>query len=162
MYWVHHSQTAVCTLHQYQPPSHNPHLLWGSKYYWKGTPRTRGGVLRSWEVPSGFGGGPGEEHRPVGEDWGYNGAEIGLRRRGQEGRERRWRGGVQGWPWGNSGGEDSIVCLLLELVVLFFLLLNRIFIFYDLNVWVKKLRIKMKRSLKVLKRNPKKCVEAEG
>ena len=33
--------------------------------------------------------------------------------------------------------------------------------FCDLNVWVRKSRIKMKRSLKVLKRNPEKYTEAE-
>ena len=57
----------------------------GSKYYQKSTPGTRGGVLRSWEVPPGLGGGPGEEHSPIGEDWGCDGVEVEFRRRSWEG-----------------------------------------------------------------------------
>jgi len=45
--------------------------------------------LRSQKVPLGLGEGPGEEYGPIGEDWGYDGAEIGLRRREWEGGE--WR-----------------------------------------------------------------------
>ena len=89
MYQVHHTQAAVCTSHQYQHPSHDPHLWWGSKYHRKGTQETRGGVLRSQEVPLGLGGGPGEEHGPIEENWGYDGVEMGLRRREQKGGE--WR-----------------------------------------------------------------------
>jgi len=48
---------------------------------------TCGGVLRSWEVPLGLGGGPEEEHGSVGEDWGYNRAEIGLGRGKQKKKE---------------------------------------------------------------------------
>jgi len=71
----------VCTLYQYQHSDHDPHLWWGSKYHQKGTPGTRGGVLRSWEVPLGLGRGPREEHSPIREDWGHNEVKIGLRRR---------------------------------------------------------------------------------
>jgi len=56
----------------------------GSKCHQKGTPETCGGVLRSQEVPPGLGGGPGEEHGPIEEDWGYDGAEMGFGRSGQE------------------------------------------------------------------------------
>jgi len=63
--------------------------LQGSKCHRKSTPGTCEGVLRSQEVPPGLGGGPGEEHGPIREDWGCNRAEIGLRRREQEGGE--WR-----------------------------------------------------------------------
>jgi len=78
----------VCTPHPHHHPSHNPYLWWGSKCHRKGTPGTHGGVLRSWEVPLGLGGGPGEEYGPIGEDWGYDGAEMGLGRREQKG---EWR-----------------------------------------------------------------------
>ena len=54
----------------------------GSKCHQKGTPGTCGGVLRSQEVPPGLGGGPGEEHGPIGEDWGHDGAEMGFGRSG--------------------------------------------------------------------------------
>ena len=54
----------------------------------KGTLGTHGGVLRSREVPLGLGGGPGKEHSPIGEDWGRDGLEMGLRRREWEGGER--------------------------------------------------------------------------
>ena len=86
---VHHPQTVVCIPHQHQYPSHDSHLWWGSKCHQKGTPGNCGGVLRSWEVPLELGRGPGEEHSPVGENWGYNGAEIELRRRGWERGEQR-------------------------------------------------------------------------
>jgi len=79
----------VCIPHQHQHPSHDPHLWWGSKCYRKDTLGTREEVLRSWEVPPGLGGGPGEEYGPIGEDWGHNGVEIGLGRREWEGGE--WR-----------------------------------------------------------------------
>jgi len=52
-----------------------------------------GGVPRSREVPPGLGGGLEEEYSPIGEDWGCDGAEMGLGRREREG-EQRWRGGV--------------------------------------------------------------------
>ena len=45
----------------------------------------------------------------------------------------------------------------IRIVVLFFL-----FIFCNLNVWVRKSRNKIKRSLKVLKRNLKKYAETGG
>ncbi len=35
---------------------------------------------RSQEVPLGLGRGPEEEYGPIGEDWGYDGAEMGIRR----------------------------------------------------------------------------------
>ena len=89
MYQVHHSQVEVCTPHQHQHPGHDPHLWRGSKCHRKGTPGTCKGILRSWEVTPGLGRGPGEEHSPVGEDWGHNGVEIGLGRRGQEGGVQR-------------------------------------------------------------------------
>jgi len=47
---------------------------------------TRGGVPRSQEVPPGLGGGPREEYGLIGEDWGRDGAEMGIGRR-----EREWR-----------------------------------------------------------------------
>ena len=50
----------------------------------KGTLGTYGGVLRSWKVSPGLGGGPGEEYSPIGEDWSYDGAEMEFRKRGQE------------------------------------------------------------------------------
>ena len=50
---------------------------------------THGGVLRSQEVPPGLGGGPGEKHSPIGENWGYDGMEMGLGKREREGGERR-------------------------------------------------------------------------
>ena len=81
---VHRSQAAVCTLHQYQLPGHNPYLWWGSKCHLKGTPGACGGVLRSWEVPLELGGGPEEEYSPIGEDWGCDGMEMGLGRRERE------------------------------------------------------------------------------
>ena len=89
MCWVHYPQAAVCIPHQHQHPSHDSYLWWGSKYHQKGTLGTRGGVLKSWEVSLGLGGGPREEHSPVREDWGHDGAEMELRRRGQEGGEQR-------------------------------------------------------------------------
>jgi len=46
-------------------------------------------VLRSWEVPPGLSGGPEEEHGPIGENWGRNGVEMGLRGREREGKEQR-------------------------------------------------------------------------
>ena len=55
----------------------------------KAIPGTCGGVPRSWEVPPGLGKGPGEEHRPIGETWGRNGVEMGLRGREREGGEQR-------------------------------------------------------------------------
>jgi len=61
----------------------------GSRYYQKSTPGTHGGVSRSQEVPPRLGGGPREEHGPVGEDWGYNGVEMEFVRKGQEEGERR-------------------------------------------------------------------------
>jgi len=61
----------------------------GSKCHRKGTPGACGGVLRSQEVPLGLGRGPREEHGPIGEDWGCDGAEMRLRRREREGGERR-------------------------------------------------------------------------
>jgi len=60
----------------------------GSKCYQKGTPGTHGEVLRSQEVPPELGGGPGEEHGLIREDWGHNGAEMGFGRSGQEGGEQ--------------------------------------------------------------------------
>jgi len=39
--------------------------------------------------PSGTYGGPGEEHSLIGEDWGHDRAEMGLRRREWEGGEQR-------------------------------------------------------------------------
>jgi len=36
------------------------------------------------EVPLGLGGGPGEEYGPIGEDWGRDGAEMGIGRRERE------------------------------------------------------------------------------
>jgi len=55
---------------------------------------TYGGVLSAikkalQEVPSGLGGGPGEEYSPIGEDWGHDGAEIGIGRRERERGGRR-------------------------------------------------------------------------
>jgi len=41
------------------------------------------------EVPLGLDEGPGEEHGLIGEDWGCDGVEMGLRRREREGGE--WR-----------------------------------------------------------------------
>jgi len=46
-------------------------------------------VKECWEVPPGLGGGLGKKHSPIGEDWGYNGVEMGLGRREREGGE--WR-----------------------------------------------------------------------
>ena len=89
MHWVHCPQAVVCTPHQYQHSSHNLYLWWSSKCHQKSTPGTHGEVPRSWEVPSGLGGGPGEEHGPVGKNWGHDGVEIGLQKRGQEGGEQR-------------------------------------------------------------------------
>jgi len=77
----------VYTPHQYQHPSHDPHLWQDSKYYQKGTLETRGGVLRSQEVPLELGGGSEEEHGPIGENWGCDGVEMRLGRRGWEGGE---------------------------------------------------------------------------
>jgi len=79
----------VCTPHQYQHSSHDPHLWWGSKCHQKGTLETCGGVLRSWEVPPELSRGPREKHSPVREDWGCDGAEMEFERRGQEGGEQR-------------------------------------------------------------------------
>jgi len=45
--------------------------------------RTPGGVPRSQEVPPGLSGGPREEHSPIRENWGHDGAEMELRRREQ-------------------------------------------------------------------------------
>ena len=63
---VHYPQAAVCTPQQHQHPSYCRR------------------ALRSQEVPPGLGGGSREEHSPVGEDWGCDGAEIELRRKGGE------------------------------------------------------------------------------
>ena len=52
--------------------------------------RTHEGVLRSWEVPLGLSRELGEKHSSVGEDWGYNGMEIGQE---WEGGEQEGRGG---------------------------------------------------------------------
>jgi len=71
----------MCTSHQQQHPGYDPHLWQSSKCHQKGTLETHGGVPRSWEVPLGLGRGPKEEHGLVGEDWGYNGAKIELRRK---------------------------------------------------------------------------------
>jgi len=79
----------VCTPHQYQHSSHDPYLWQNSKCHQKGTLGTRGGVLRSREVPPELGRGLGKKHSPIGEDWGYNGVEMGLGRREREGGE--WR-----------------------------------------------------------------------
>ena len=76
-------------LHQYQHPSHDPHLWRGSKCHQKGTPETRKEVPRSQKVSPELGGGPREEHSLVGEDWGRNGAEMEFGRRDQEGGEQR-------------------------------------------------------------------------
>jgi len=84
MYQVYHPQAEVCTPYQHQYPGHDPHLWQSSKYHRKGTPGICGGILRSWEVTPGFGGGPGEEHGPVGEDWGCDGVKMRLGRRGRE------------------------------------------------------------------------------
>ena len=81
---IHHPQAEVCIPYQYQYPGYDPHLWQGSKYHQKDTPETRGGVLRSREVPPGLGRGPGEKHSPVGEDWDCNRVEMGLKRREQE------------------------------------------------------------------------------
>ena len=45
----------------------------------KDTPETHKGVPRNHEVPLGLGREPEEEHGIVGEDWGYNRAEIKFR-----------------------------------------------------------------------------------
>ena len=45
--------------------------------------------MKSWEVSLGLGRGLGEEHSPISKDWGYDGVEIGLGRRKQEGGEQR-------------------------------------------------------------------------
>jgi len=79
----------VYTPHQYKHPGYDPHLWQGFKCYRKDTPETRGGVLRSWEVPPGLGREPGEEHGLIGENWGRDGVEMGFGRRGQERGE--WR-----------------------------------------------------------------------
>ena len=79
----------MCTPHQYQHSSHDPHLWWGFKCHRKDTSKTHGGVSRSWEVTLELGGEPREEHSPVGEDWGHDGMEIEFRRSGQEG--EKWR-----------------------------------------------------------------------
>ena len=42
---------------------------------------THGGVPRSQEVPLGLGGGPEEEHGPIGENWGYDGMKMGFGKR---------------------------------------------------------------------------------
>ena len=56
----------------------------------------------------------------------------------------------------------GLCCLpLVSILVLFFnrLFIIIIFIFCEINMWVRKARIEMKRSLR---RNPEKCAEAEG
>jgi len=53
--------------------------------------------------------------------------------------------------------RPSLVSIVVLFCFVFYLI--EFFIFYDLNVGVRKSRIKMKRSLK---RNPEKCAEAEG
>ena len=78
----------MCTPHQHQYPGYDPHLWWGSKCHQKGTLETHGGVPRSQEVPLGLSGGLREKHSPVGEDWGCDGVEMELGRRGQE--EGEW------------------------------------------------------------------------
>ena len=84
---MHRTQAAVYTPYPYYYPSHDPHLSQSSKCHRKSTLGTHGGVPRSQEVPPGLGGELGEEYGPIREDWGRNGAEIGLRRREQEGGE---------------------------------------------------------------------------
>ena len=86
---IHHSQAAVCTPHQHQHPSYDPHLWQSSKCYQKDTLGTHGEVPRSREVPLELGRGLGEEHSPIGENWGCNGVEIEFRRRDQKGGEQR-------------------------------------------------------------------------
>jgi len=78
----------VCTPYQYQLSSHNPYLWQGSKYHQKGTPGACGEVPRSQEVPLGLSGGLGEEYGPIGEDWDYDKAKMGLGRREREGEQR--------------------------------------------------------------------------
>jgi len=53
---MYHPQIAVQTPHQYQSPSHDPHLWQGSKCYQKDTPETCERVPRSQEIPLGLGG----------------------------------------------------------------------------------------------------------
>jgi len=43
----------MCTLHQHQHPSHDPHLWWGSKCHQKSTLGACGGVLRSQDLVEG-------------------------------------------------------------------------------------------------------------
>jgi len=43
--------------------------------------------MRSWEVPLGLSREPREEHGLIREDWGCNGAEMGLGRRERKGGE---------------------------------------------------------------------------
>jgi len=78
---MHCYQAAVCTLHQYQHSSYDPHLWQSSKHHQKDTPGTCRGVLRSWEVSPELGRGSGEKHGPVGEDWGCDGVKMELGRR---------------------------------------------------------------------------------
>ena len=84
---MHRSQAAVYTPQPHHHPSHDLHLWRGSKCHQKGTLGTHRGVLRSWEVSPELGGGPGDEHGPIGENWGHDGVEMGLRGREWEGGE---------------------------------------------------------------------------
>ena len=78
----------VYTPHQYQHSSHDPYLWQSSKCHQKGTLEACERVLRSREVSPGLGGGPGEKYGPIGENWGHDGTEMGLRRREWERKQR--------------------------------------------------------------------------
>jgi len=75
-----HSSSGVYP-YPYHYPGYDSHLWQGSKCHQKSTLGTRGRVLRSHKVLPGLGGGLGEKHSPIEEDWSCNGAEMGLGRR---------------------------------------------------------------------------------
>ena len=162
---MHRTQAAVCIPHPYHDPGHDPHLWRSSKCHWNGTPETRGGAPRSWKVPLGLGGGPGEEYSPIGENWDCDGAEIRLRRREWEGGEWRWHRGVWGWPWRKSGEGNSVVRLLL----VYWFCFSFPFLINFTLLWIncvskKKQELKWREvwSLKFWEENPEKCAEAKG
>ena len=86
---MHCTQVVVCTPYQHQHPGYNPYLWRDSKCYQKGTPGTCEEILRSRKVPPELGEGPEEKHSPIRKDWGCDGVEMGLGRRGRKGEKQR-------------------------------------------------------------------------